>query len=118
MLACKSLKRYLDQRLKDQRTLPVRIHILLDDLNPLLRQHKQIDVFDLLVELILCADNDLAQYLCALLAELDNEALINLERDAVANTGVFVRDAMKRDAVRWQLQAYHDMQKDKKKQRD
>ncbi len=113
-LASKPLKRYLDQRLKDQRTLPVRIHILLDDLNPFLRQHKQIDVFDLLVELILCADNDPAQHLCALLAVLDDEALINLERDAVANTGAFIRDAMKRDSVRWQLEAYQELQKNKK----
>ena len=49
-LACKELKTYFEQRLKRRKMLPVRLHILFDDLNPLLRQHKQIDVFDLLVE--------------------------------------------------------------------
>ncbi len=116
-LACKELKTHLTQRLKDQNTLPVRIHMLFDDLNPLLRQHKQIDVFDLLVELILCADNDPAQHLCALLAVLDDEALINLDRNALANCAAFVRDAMKRDSVRWQLEAFHNMQKGKKKRK-
>lgn len=45
-LACKELRTHLEQRLKRQNTLPIRIHVQLDDLNPLLHQHKQIDVFD------------------------------------------------------------------------
>ena len=111
-LSCKKLKRNLEQRLKHQKTLPIRIHVLLDDLYPLLRQHKQIDVFDLLVELILCADIDPAQCLSALLAVLDDEALINLERNTVANTGAFIHDALQRDSVHWQLEAYHELQDD------
>jgi len=118
MLSCEKLKTHLEQRLKYQKTLPIRIHVLLDDLYPLLRQHKQIDVFDLLVELILFADKDPAQYLSALLAVLDDEALINLERNAVANTGAFIHDALQRDSVRWQLEAYHELQEDEKKQKD
>ncbi len=111
-LSCKKLGLYLSQRLKDQRTLPIRIHVLLDDLNPFLHQQKQVDVFDLLVELILCADIDPTQTLSALLAVLDDEALINLDHGTVANTGGFIRDALQRDSVRWQLQAYHELQKD------
>ena len=116
-LACKELKTHLSKRLDQQRTLPTRIHILFDDLIPLLRQDKQIDIFDLLVELILYADHDPAQYLSSLLAGLDDETLINLDRNAVANAGGFIRDAMKQDAVRVQLQAYRRMQKGKKKQK-
>ena len=117
-LACKELKNHLEQRMKQQNTLPVRIHVLLDDLNPLLHQHNQIDVFDLLVELILFADDEPAQALCALMAVLDNDALNNLDRDAVANSAAFIRDAMKQKSVRWQLQAYHDMHKGKMKQKN
>ncbi|MCZ6803461.1 MAG: hypothetical protein O7D86_05895 [Proteobacteria bacterium] len=118
MLSCKKLKTHLEQRLKHQNTLPIRIHVLLDDLYPLLRQHKQIDVFDLLVELILYADIDPARCLSALLAVLDDEALINLERNTVANTGAFLHDVLQRDSVRWQLEAYHDMQeKEEEKKR-
>ena len=111
-LSCKKLKAYLEQRLKDQKTLPIRIHIVLDDLYPRLRQHKKIDVFDLLVELILCTNRDPAQSLSALLSVLDDEALINLERNDVANAAAFIRDAMKHESVRWQLQDYHERQED------
>jgi len=114
MLSCKKLKNHLEQRLKYQNTLPIRIHVLLNDLYPLLRQHKKIDVFDLLVELILCADIDPAQCLSALLAVLDDEALINLERNTVANTGAFIHDTLQRDSVRWQLEAFHELQEDEK----
>ncbi len=113
-LSCKKLKAYLEQRLKDQKTLPIRIHILIDDLYPLLRQHKKIDVFDLLVELILWADKDPAQSLSALLSVLDDEALINLETNDVANAAAFIRDAMKHDDVRWLLQEYHERQEEAK----
>ena len=109
-LSCKKLKAHLEQRLKHLNTLPVRLHIVIDDLYPLLRQHKKIDIFDLLVELLVCADRDPAQYLSALLSVLDDEALINLERNDVANAAAFIRDAMKRDDVRWQLQDYHERQ--------
>ena len=115
-VSSKALKAYIAQRLDEQRTLPTRLHVLFDDLNPRLLEHKQIDVFDLLVELILHADNDPAQYLCALMAVLDEEALFNLAPLTIAHSGAFVRDAMKRDSVRWHLQHYHDKQNNKKKQ--
>ena len=111
-LSCKKLKAHLEQRLKHLNTLPVRLHIVIDNLYPLLRQHKKIDVFDLLVELILKADQDPAQSLSALLSVLDDEALINLERDDVANAAAFIRDAMKHESVRWLLQDYHERQED------
>ncbi len=111
-LSCKKLKAYLEQRLKDQKMLPIRIHILIDDLYPLLRQHKKIDVFDLLVELIMWADKDPSKSLSALLSVLDDDALINLERDDVANAAAFIRDAMKHDDVRWLLQEYHERQEE------
>lgn len=75
-------------------------------------------MFDLLVELILCADIDPAQCLSALLAVLDDEALINLERNTVANTGAFIHDALQRDSVRWQLEAYHELQDEEEKQKN
>ncbi|MCZ6672419.1 MAG: hypothetical protein O7C75_05700, partial [Verrucomicrobia bacterium] len=65
-----------------------------------------------LVELILFADKDPAQYLSALLAVLDDEALINLERNAVSNTGAFIHDALQRDSVHCQLEAFHELQDD------
>ncbi|MCZ6803626.1 MAG: hypothetical protein O7D86_06790, partial [Proteobacteria bacterium] len=37
MISCKKLKAHLEQRMKYQKTLPIRIHVLLDDLYPLLR---------------------------------------------------------------------------------
>ena len=116
-LSSKDLKAYITERLEAQRDLPVRIHMVLDDLAPYLRQHKKVDVFDLLVELILLADYDPAQYLSALLAVLDDDALIDLEPMNIKQTGEFIRDAMKRDAVRWHLKNYHDEQKGKMKQR-
>jgi len=117
-LSCKKLKAYLEQRLKHQKTLPVRIHIVIDDLYPRLRQYKKIDVFDLLVELILRADQDPAQSLSALLSVLDDEALINLERNDVANAAAFIRDAMKHENVRWLLQDYHERQEEAKTEED
>ncbi len=111
LLSCKKLKTHLQQRLKDQKTLPIRIHIVINDLYSLLHQHKKIDVFDLLVELILWADKDPAQTLSALLSVLDDDALINLEPNDVANAAAFIRDAMKYEEVRWQLQEYQDRQR-------
>ena len=110
LLSCKKLKAHLQQRLQQQNTLPVRLHMVIDALYPLLRQHKKIDVFDLLVELILWADKPPAQSLSALLSVLDDDALNNLERYDVANAAAFIRDAMKHEQVRWQLQDYHDRQ--------
>ena len=111
-LSCKKLKAHLEQRLKHLNTLPVRLHIVIDNLYPLLRLHKKIDVFDLLVELILRADQDPAQSLSALLSVLDDEALINLERNDVANAAGFIRDAMKHETVRWLLQDYHEREEE------
>lgn len=116
-LLCDELSNHFTKRLTEQRTLPTRIHILFDDLTPVLRQRKRIDVFDLLVELILYADQDPAQYLCAIMAVLDDEALIDLERNAVANAATFIRDAMKQDSVRVQLRAYRQMLKGQKKRK-
>ncbi len=117
-LPCKKLITYLEQRLKDQKMLPIRIHVVLDDLTPVLRQHKKIDVFDLLVELILCTNRDPAQSLSALLSVLDDEALINLETNDVANAAAFIRDAMKHEDVRWLLQDFHERQEEAKDEED
>ena len=116
-LNCRELKTHFTAQLDKHKALPTRVHILFDDLNPFLSQHKKVDVFDLLVELILYADNDPALYLSTLLAALDDEALIELDRNAVSNAGAFIRDTMKQDWTRIQLQAYRQIRKGKKKQR-
>ena len=118
-LACKELNAHLDKRLKwHKNMMPIRVHQLLDDLNPLLRQHKQIDVFDLLVELILLANKDPAQELCALMTALDGDALIELEQFDIMNAASLIRDTLKQDTARWHLQEYHDRKKEKKKQKN
>ena len=94
-LSGKKLKTHLAKRLQQQSRLPTRVHVLLDDLKPFLSEHKKVDVFDLLLELIAWADNDSAQYTMALLAITDEEGLSHLDRDTVANIAAFVRDTIK-----------------------
>ena len=117
-LACKELIIHLDQRLElDKQMIPMRMHRLFDEFNSFLRQRKKIDVFDLLVELILHADNEPAQDMCALLAVLDSDALLELEQFDVVNAATFIRDAMRKESVRWYLQDCQTQQTRKKKKR-
>lgn len=117
-LACKEIVTHLDHRLElDKHMIPMRMHRLFDDFNSFLRQQKKIDVFDLLVELILHADNEPAQDMCALLAVLDSDALLELEQFDVINAATFIRDAMRKESIRWYLRDYQSEQTRKKKKR-
>jgi len=117
-LACKELITHLDHRLElDKRMIPMRMHRLFDEFNSFVRQHRKIDVFDLLVELILHADKEPAQDMCALLAVLNSDALIELEQFDVINAATFIRDAMRKESVRWYLRDYQTEQSSKKKKR-
>lgn len=98
-LLCQELKGHLRERLKHQCELPVRIRVLFDDIQTRLQQHTQIDVFELLIALIGSADEAPAQYLMALLAVTDEEALTLLDRNTVANIAAFTRDTMKIKAL-------------------
>ena len=66
-------------------------------------QHKQIDLFELIIELVLRTDQQPAQDMAALLAVLDGRVLINLEEHDVVNAAGFIRDSMQHDYVRAQL---------------
>ena len=112
-LSCDELKSYIKHRLADRKELPVRLHVLFDDLYRLLEQQKEIDAFDLLVELILLADQEPARLLSALFAVLDNEAVCNLEPKTISNTGAFIHGALHRKIVRWDLQHYHEQHQSK-----
>ncbi|MCZ6803657.1 MAG: hypothetical protein O7D86_06945 [Proteobacteria bacterium] len=103
-LPCKKLKAHLEKRLKQHNRLPTRIHVVFNDLKPLLYERKQIDVFDLLVQLIMLSDKTPARALCSLLALVDGDALNHLESDAVASIAAFVRNSMSGDVVTWLLQ--------------
>ena len=84
----KKLNRYLQQRLKQCDHLPIRIHAVFDELRLFLQYHhqsKQIDVFELIIELVLRTDQQPAQDMAALLAVLDGNALCNLEEHDVVN---------------------------------
>ncbi len=114
---CETLQTYLRQQLETHKhSLPMRSHQLLDELTPLLEQHKTIDLFELLIELIFLADEEPAQDMCALLAVLDGDALSRLEEFDVSNAAAFIRDAMRHDFVRWHLQDYKTRQEKKLKQ--
>ena len=116
-LRTKSLKAYLRHRLEERAGLPNRLHMVIEDIQPLLDRHKDIDVFDLIAELILLADKEPARYLSALMAALDDDALIELEPRTIAESGAFIHDAMQGEQVRWDLEHYHDEQKELKKER-
>ena len=109
-LSCETLNSYINHRLEDRKELPVRLHVLFDELCILLRQRQDIDVFDLLVELILLADQEPARHLSTMLAVLDENAIANLESNTIARTGAFIHDALQQDVVRWYLQNYHEEQ--------
>lgn len=114
-LNSKALKAHINKRLDEQNlTLPTRFQMLFEDLDPVLTESKRIDVFDLLVELVLCADRDPALYLSTLLAVMDDDALIDLDQRAIANTGAFIRDSLKQDCVRLYLRMHQGTREKKK----
>ena len=67
-------------------------------------------LFELLIEHTLHADKEPAQDMCALLAVLNNDALIELEEFDIVNAATYLRDTMKKDSIRWQLQDYRETQ--------
>ena len=115
-----TLKYHLQQRLKKHK-MTLRIHHLLDEeLAPLLEQQQQIDPFDLLVELILLADEQPARYLCALMIALDTNVIEHLEQYDIVNAAAFIHDTLQKDTVRGDLSCYRNQQaakQGKKKQK-
>ena len=96
----------------DHLDISLRIVRLFDDLTIGLKQLKEITLFELLIELTLYADKEPAQDMCALLAVLNNSALIELEEYDIVNAATYLRDTMKKDMIRWQLKDYRDTQED------
>ena len=114
-----SLKRYIEQQLEIHKdSITNRIYRLFDDLIIGLVQHKEITLFELLIEHTLYADKEPAQDMCALLAVLNNDALIELEEFDIVNAATYIRDTMKKDMIRWHLQDYRDEQEAKKEKND
>ncbi len=80
-----------------------------------MKQHNELTLFELLVELILHADKEPAQDMIALLSVLNNNALFELEENDIVNAATYIRDTMKKDMIRWQLQDYRETQAEKEK---
>ena len=108
-----SLKHYIEQQLDNHKgSISLRIVRLFDDLTIGLKQHKEITLFELLIELTLHADEEPAQNMVALLSVLNNSALIELEEFDIVNAATYLRDTMKKDLIRWHLQDYRETQAD------
>ncbi len=113
-----SLKRYIEQQLDTHKdSLSLRIVRLFDDLTIGLAQRKEITLFELLIEHTLYADKEPAQDMCALLAVLNNDALIELEEFDIVNAATYLRDTMKKDMIRWHLQDYRETQAERVKEK-
>ena len=55
--------------------------------------------------------------MCALLAVLNNDALIELEEYDIVNAATYIRDTMKKDMIRWQLKDYRETQEAEEKEK-
>ena len=111
-----SLKHYIEQHLESHKPgLSLRIVRLFDDLTIGLKQHKELTLFELLVELTLYADKEPALNIIALMAVLNNSALFELEEFDIVNAATYIRDTMRKDTIRWQLKDYRETQAEEAK---